>query len=187
MSQNYKGLFEDWEIAVAKKLINGFQREWEYLEREGFDNLLQECLIHWMEVRNKYDPNREASRKTFMAKIIRNKLGDIKDRIYTEKRKALIYEPVSLNSPISDDKDAPSFEEQIPAKNHESPKLKTVLSIAIDKLTPQQKELCRLLRVEGMNVYEASKHLKVHHSKVYREVKRIREIFEKAGLRQFLK
>ncbi len=187
MSQNYKGLFEDWEIAIAKKLINEFRREWEYLEREEFDDLLQECLIHWMEVKDKYDPNREASPKTFVAKIIRNKLGNIKDRVYTEKRKTLIYETVSLNSPISDDKNAPSFEEQIPANNHESLKLKTVLSIAIDKLTPQQKELCRLLRVEGMNIYEASKHLKAHHSKVYREVKRIREIFEKQGLRQFLK
>ena len=46
---------QGWEIAVAKKLIGEFRRRSRSLNREDFDDLLQECLTHWLEVRQKLD------------------------------------------------------------------------------------------------------------------------------------
>ncbi|MFH1869357.1 MAG: hypothetical protein ABIG36_01820 [Pseudomonadota bacterium] len=41
---------QGWEIAVTKKLIGEFRRRSRSLYREEFDDLLQECLMHWPEV-----------------------------------------------------------------------------------------------------------------------------------------
>jgi hypothetical protein len=46
-----------WEIAVTKKLVGEFRRRSRSLAREEFDDLLQECLAHWLEVRRKLDPD----------------------------------------------------------------------------------------------------------------------------------
>ena len=42
-----------WEIAVSKKLVGEFRRRSRSPQREEFDDLLQECLIHWIEVRRR--------------------------------------------------------------------------------------------------------------------------------------
>ena len=54
------------------------------------------------------------------------------------------------------------------------------------KLTPQQKKLCKLLGEEGLSVTEASKEMKKHRRHLYREIARIREVFEKEGLKDYL-
>ena len=77
MGSNYKGLFEGWEIAVAKKIINEFRKNSPALQKEGFEDLLQECLVHWFFVKDGYDLSPESRPQSIMAKIIRNKLTDI--------------------------------------------------------------------------------------------------------------
>lgn len=190
MSLNYRGLFEGWEIAVTKKLVNDYRKKWKCLEREGFDDLLQECLMHWLDVRDGYDSSREASKKTFMAKIIRNRLSNIVEKATAEKRKAL-YESVSLDEPLNDDEDAPTLKDQIADRQDDLPQIKAELKIelskAFQKLTPQQKKLCRLLGEEGLSINEACRQFSKHRSNVYRDVLRIREIFEKEGLKDYLK
>jgi len=190
MNPNYRGLFESWEIAVAKKLVNEYRKKWKCLEREGFDDLLQEGLMHWLDVRDRYDPSREASKKTFMAKIIRNRLSNIVEKATAEKRKT-IYESVSLDEPLNDDEDAPTLKDRIADRQDDLPQIKAELKIelskTLQKLTPQQKKLCRLLGEEGLSINEACRHFGKHRSNVYRDVIRIREIFEKEGLRDYLK
>jgi len=44
---SYEGLFEGWEVAVAKHLVNEFKKQWTCLDIDDFDDLLQECLTHW--------------------------------------------------------------------------------------------------------------------------------------------
>ena len=90
MGQNYEGLFESWEIAVAKNLVNEFLNKWDLLRREGFEDLMQECLTHWFFVKKEYDTNREASESTFMSRIVRHKLINVVDRVYADKRKAFL-------------------------------------------------------------------------------------------------
>jgi RNA polymerase sigma-70 factor (ECF subfamily) len=194
MSQNYRGLFQDWEIAVAKKLVNEFQEKWRCLEREDFDDLLQECLTHWFFAKDDYDPRREASQKTFMGRIIRNKLTDLVRERESDKRK-IAHLTVSLDEPLGDDEDSPALidkiDEQTVSDTAPNPflgiQLKIDLSKALQKLTPKQKELCLLLGEKGLTVKEASEYLKTPRSTIYDELKRIRTIFMKGGLEDYLK
>ncbi|MFA5104833.1 MAG: hypothetical protein WC527_06620 [Candidatus Margulisiibacteriota bacterium] len=128
---NYGGLFEGWEIAVAKRLIDEYRKAWSCLQREGFDDLLQECLVHWLDVRDGYDPGQDASKQTFMAKVIRNKLGNILEKATAEKRKT-IYESVSLDKPLNDD-DEFTLKDKIPDPKSDPPHTQIGLRIGLSK------------------------------------------------------
>ena len=190
MSLNYGGLFESWEIAVAKKVINDYRREHKYLAREGLDDLLQECLIRWLEVRDRYDPKRGASKKTYMAEVIRSALRKLVEKAKTDKRKA-IYESVSLEEPLNDDEDGPTLKGKLAESEDIPPQAKSELKIDISrvfqKLTPQEQKLCKLLGEEGLSINEACKYFSKHRSVVYRDVLRIRKLFEEEGLKDYLK
>jgi len=190
VSLNYGGLFESWELAVAKKIINAYRKKWKCLEREGFDDLLQECLIHWMDVRDRYDPGRGASKNTYMAEVVSNVLGHMVEKARTDKRKT-IYQSLSLDQPINNGEDAPVLKDKISANNDDLPQINSELKIEISrvfqKLTPQQQKLCELLGEEGLNISEASRRLDKHRMIIYREIMRIRELFEKEGLKDYLK
>lgn len=187
---NYGGLFESWEIAVAKKVIDDYRKKYKCLEREGFDDLLQECLISWLDVRDRYDPNRGASKKTYMAEVVGNVLGHLAEKARTDKRKA-IYESISLEEPLNEDEDSPTLKDKIPQHDdvlsQTRSELRIELSKAFQKLTPQQQELCKLLGEEGLTISEACRRLDKHRMIVYRELARIKELFEKEGLKDYLK
>lgn len=187
---NYGSLFEGWELSVAKRVIDDYRKEHRCLQREGFDDLLQECLIHWLEVRDRYDPDRGASKKTYMAEVVGNVLGHLAEKSRTDKRKA-IYESISLDEPLNDDEDSPTLKDKIANSDDVPPQtnseLKIELTKAYQRLTPQQQKLCKLLGEEGLNINEACKHFGKHRSNVYRDVLRIRQIFEEEGLKDYLK
>ena len=98
---------------------------------------------------------------------------------------------VSLDEPISED-DETAIIDKIADKLTEDLTdvfrvigLKHDLASALEKLTPQQKELCRLLE-EGVSIKEAGQKLNIHRSTVYEEIKRIGEAFEGNGLKNYL-
>lgn len=68
---------QGWEIAVTKKLIGEFRRRSRSLYREEFDDLLQECLMHWLEVRRQVVPDPGGPPIAYMARVVRNKLIDL--------------------------------------------------------------------------------------------------------------
>jgi DNA-directed RNA polymerase specialized sigma24 family protein len=70
----YGDLFAAWEIAVAKSLIIKFQKNYPWLKGFEFEDLLQECLIHWYLNRASYKEERGASIRTYMAKVGKNRL-----------------------------------------------------------------------------------------------------------------
>jgi len=193
LSCSYRGLFQDWEMAVARKLVNEFQERWTCLGREDFDDLLQECLTHWFFAKDRYNASQGTSEKTFMGKVIRNKLTDLVRERETDKRK-IAHLSVSLDEPIGDDMDSltllDTLHEETIAKtsgdffSKMSPKID--LYKAMQKLSPQQKQLCQLLGEEGFTITEASEYLKTPRSTVYDELKRIRKIFEKEQLNEYL-
>jgi len=80
-----KGL-QHWEIAVTKKLVGEFRRRSRSLAREEFDDLVQECLAHWIVVRRKLEPAPGAPPTGYMAQVIRNKLTDLIREQAAEKR-----------------------------------------------------------------------------------------------------
>ena len=189
MSLSYKGFFEDWEVALVRKLINEFRSKAKCLRKENVEDLQQDCLIHWIEVQDAYDPTREASKQTFMARVIRNKLNNIIEKILRDKRKTL-YECLSLNELVGEDENSSSFTDQITDADQPpftlKADLKTDLDKTIKKLTPQQQKLCRLLQ-EGKSINEISSCLGKHRTSVFRETIRIRELFEKEGLKDYLR
>ena len=60
-----------------EELVGEFRRRSRSLEREEFDDLVQECLAHWIVVRRKLAPDPDAPPVGYMAQVIRNKLTDL--------------------------------------------------------------------------------------------------------------
>ena len=44
----YDELFEEWEVRHARCFVLEYKAKFKALSREDFDDLLQECLIHWL-------------------------------------------------------------------------------------------------------------------------------------------
>ena len=86
-----------WEIAVAKKLVGEFRRRSRSLAREEFEDLLQECLVHWLEVRRKLAPDPDGPPIAYMARVIRNKLTDLLRERSAAKR-ARDFDTVSIDA-----------------------------------------------------------------------------------------
>lgn len=189
MKQNCKGLFQDWEIAVAKNLVNEFRDTQPCLQRESFEDLLQKCLVHWFFVKNGYEPTRGASPQTFMGRVIRNKLTDLVREHQADKRK-LNHLAISLDEPMGNDEDSHTLEDTI-ADTHPPPilqvELKIDLSNVLQRLDPHKRQLCNLIGKKGFGIKEASDQLGMPRSTIYDEIKRIRAIFLKEGLEEYLR
>lgn len=65
-----------WELATAKKLVSEFRRRFQIFEHYEFDDLMQDCLVTWLTVRQKviHDPGDPPV--GYMAQVLRNKLTD---------------------------------------------------------------------------------------------------------------
>lgn len=191
MSHDYGRIFKDWEIAITKKLISEFKKQWACLKLEDFDDLLQECLSHWYQVREKFDPAKKASIKTYMAKVIRTQLLYKVRALNAEKRKTQ-QKSISLDEPVSDEEGAKTLAEEIPDTSPSAidealrNELKQRLKKVIDKLSPEQREICRLMGEEGLSINEASRVLNKHRSFIDRQIIRIRRFFKNEGLREYL-
>lgn len=190
MGLRYGGVFEDWEIAIAKKLVDQFKRRWRCFAKDDFEDLLQECLSHWYFKRDTFMDSKGALKTTYMTNVLKNKLMDMVAERMAEKRKT-DHMSVSLDAPISEDdetaiidKIADKLTEDLTSVIHVIG-LKNDLAKALDKLTPQQKELCRLLE-DGMSIKEAGQKLNIHRSTVYEEIKRIAQALESDGLKNYL-
>ena len=185
MSQNYKGLFQDWEIAIATKLAKEFHDKWKCLQKDDVEDLLQECLTHWYFAKDNYESARGASQKTYMGRIIRNKLTDLVRERGSDKRKiAQLAE--SFDKPLGDDEDSITLIDKVSFDNAPSDPLykiaqKIDLSRTFQKLTSQQRDICRLLGEQGLSIKEISDCLNTPRSTIYDEINRIKKIFLKEG------
>ena len=192
---NYEGFFQSWEIAISKKLVNQFRGKNTCLKREEFNDLLEEVFVHWYLNKDKYNSNRESSERTFMAKIVENKLTDILREVKTDKR-TLNYQTISLDQPLDDDEncsthsDLVSEDDILSRSNTLNPflkiQLKVDLSRALLKLNSRQKKICNLILSEDLNVSELSLCLNTPRTTIFDEIKRIRKIFEKEQLKDYL-
>jgi RNA polymerase sigma-70 factor (ECF subfamily) len=195
MNLNYKKTFLQWELAVAKKLVYEYQEKFECLKGIDFDDLLQKILTHWYFNKEKFNPDRKTKEKTFMAKIVENKLTDILREAKTDKR-TLNYQTISLDQPLDDDEncstlsDLVSEDDILSRSNTLSPflkiQLKVDLSRALLKLNSRQKKICNLILSEDLNVSELSLCLNTPRTTIFDEIKRIRKIFEKEQLKDYL-
>lgn len=185
----YYGLFQPWEIKHARELVWQFQRNFPTLAREGKEDLLQECLIHWYFKKGHYDQSKLVACKTFMSQVIENKLKDILEVKERQKHKT-IFKSVSIDdllNGIDDD----SYCQQLAIDDERfksilKSDINLILLSALEKLSGRQQELCRLIREEGLSLNQVSKKLNIPRATLYDEVLRIREVFRKEGLKDYL-
>ena len=187
---NYRGIFEDWEIAIVRSLVGEFQKKHELLKKEAYEDLLQECFLHWLAVKDGYDKGQVGTKETYFYRTIRNKLKNIVEKIYADKRKPT-YQSISLEELLKDKHESTllntSEVQSVLSVFILQTHLRIDLSRAIQGLTHRQKELCRLLGKEGLTVSEASEKLNISKDTIYEELRRIRGMFEKDKLEEYLK
>ena len=157
-SGNYAQLFADWEIGVATYWVRRYK-----LVGHDQEDLLQEVLIHWHQARDRHQDDRGASLRTFMNRVVENRLKEIARAADTDKRRV-------DQEVISDD----DLELPAPATHND---LKTDLAKVLQHLTPQQRSILGLL-AQDTSKSQAAKTLGIHRDTLYEEIKRIRKIFE---------
>ena len=177
-------------MTVARCLVREFQNGSRCLAQEGFEDLLQECLAHWFFVKDEFDLSREVTLKTFMKRVVKNKLLNILEKKLAKKRQTDI-KSVSLNA-LLEEGETQTMEKFIGVEGEALRRLNDsdlsfTLQKAFCKMSARQKELCRLLGEEGLSVSEASKRMSVPRSTLQEEVKRVREVFRKEGLENYLR
>ncbi len=150
---------------------------------------MQDCLTHWFFVKDKYEPGHEATIKTFMERVVKYRLLNIVEERGRLKRK-VSYNSISLDG-LLEDKQSKFAEKFLKVEGDAldllmKSELPEALSKALEKLSFKQKELCRLLGEEGLNVKQASRHLGLPRSTLQEEIKRIRNIFRDEGLEEYL-
>ena len=178
--------FEDWELETARILVRKARRSWKkYSDRIEEDDLIHDCLLQWIKVRHRYTEKRNASKKTYMSKVITNHLKNIIRKANSSHEK-VNHVAFSIHASASDDDR--SFEEQIPSDtSYLLIGIQDDIAEVLSKLTPIQKSLCSLLTQPGANKKKAAEELGIHRSLAYRELDRIRDIFEQEGLKEYLK
>jgi len=185
---------QQWEIAVMKRLVGEFRRRSRSLAREEFDDLVQECLAHWIVVRRKLAPDPWAPPTAYMAQVIR-----YKPRICSASRRprsAGEQEALSLDAALdgsddgltladllADDKSAQQ-DEAGAVDRHDA---RIDIGRALARLTPIQRQLCQMLGEEGLTSKEAAERLRIPRGTLYEEIKRIRRVFADQGLGDYLK
>ena len=186
---------DKWEIAVAKKLVGEFRRRSRLLVRDEFDDLVQDCLLHWIGVRRKLAPDPDNPPVGYMAQVLRNKLTDLMREQGAEKRAGDLG-AISLDAPIDGSEDGMTLAESLDAsesaqwgeqgETHRHHARMDMLR-ALARLTPSQQRLCLMLGEEGLSVKEAAEQLRIPRGTLYEEIKRIRRIFADHGLGDYLK
>jgi RNA polymerase sigma-70 factor (ECF subfamily) len=189
------GGLQRWEIAVTKKLVGEFRRRSRSLAREEFDDLMQECLAHWIVVRRRLPPDPDAPPVAYMAQVIRNKLTDLIREQAADKR-AGEQDALSLDASLDGSDDGMTLADLLADSESAQPydpgaverrHARIDIGRALARLTPVQRHLCQMLGEEGLSIKEAAERLRIPRGTLYEEIKRIRKVFADQGLGDYLK
>lgn len=147
-------------------------------------------MAHWYFVRSRYDDAKSAAKKTFMRRVFENKILDLLKLRVNEKRKAL-YQSVSLDE-LTEGLDEETYIDELAVEDQNFEEvlrsdIGRVLKRAMAKLSGRQRELCRLIKVEGLNMTQASEKMNIPRGTLFEEVLRIRDVFRNEGLTDYLR
>lgn len=186
---------EQWEIAVTKKIVAECRRRFRILAREEFEDLQQECLLHWIQVRRGLVPTGDGPPVAYMSQVLRNKLTDWVREQVSDKRGGE-QELLSLDAAVDGSGDGLTLGEVIADSTSADPgdvagsdRHHTGLDVAraLERLTPMQRRICMMLGEEGLSVKEAAERLRIPRGTLYEEIKRIRQSLADLGLADYLK
>ena len=194
--KRYKGIDE-----YAVRIIKFKARQ--LVGRVGFtesdrEDLEQEMMLDLLQRLSKYDPER-AQRNTFISRVVDHKIATI-----IEARKAGLRDYRLCRCSLNDQFESGEYEDTFCIERMEtidqedylrrtgrisrSPSELRDLSIdirqAIEKLPPELRELCR--RLDTDTVTEISRDTGIPRGTIYESIKKLRAIFEDAGLRDYL-
>jgi RNA polymerase sigma factor (sigma-70 family) len=182
--------FEEWEIAVAKNVVNDFLKG-NRIKGYDFGDLVHECLLHWYQKRGKYKPNKGATKKTFMGCVLRRRLQEIlREQLADKRRVNQVAERMIVGSD-ADDTDGDTYylsekkQEEEFHLSEDNLGLKSDLANAMARLSPLQREICHL-KMDGHPMTHISQILNKPRTTLLDEIKRIRRIFFDKGLREYL-
>jgi RNA polymerase sigma-70 factor (ECF subfamily) len=185
---------DGWEIAVAKKLVGEYRRRSRILERYEFEDLVQDCLLHWITVRRSLDRDPANPPLGYMATVLRNWLADLVRKRGTDKRSGDLDTP-SLDASIDGSDDGMTLAELLDVsqsrdsagdgETHHHMHLDLLRACA--HLTPAQQRLCLMLGEEGLSVKAAAEQLGIPRGTLYEEINRIRKLFADHGLEIYLR
>ena len=159
------------------------------------EDIEQELVLDLLRRLPKYNPKR-AQLNTFIARVVEHKIASL-----IEARKAGIRDyrrcPFSLNDRFEDEEgrsvervdtlDQEDYLLRTGAQSRPSDELSALtidVAAVLESLPPELRELCRRLKAES--VTEISRDTGVPRGTIYEGIKKLREIFEDAGLRDYL-
>ena len=159
------------------------------------DDLEQELILDLLRRRPKYNPKR-AQFNTFIARVVEHRVASL-----IEAQKAGIRDyrrcPFSLNDRFEDAEgrsvermetiDQEDYLLRTGAQSRPSDELSALaldVAAVLEALPPELRELCRRLKAES--VTEISRDTGVPRGTIYESIKKLREIFEDAGLKDYL-
>ena len=185
---NYRNVLESWELRIIECEVSTYCGHGKAFPEDEREDVIQELVIRWVSERDKWRADRKASRQTFMRAVVRNDLRDLAEGRQAQKRRTLD-RAVSLHEPADDDPDGPLLEEVLPdekaADDHRIGR-RVDLARALGELTSRERQVADLL-TQGYTVTAAADRLGLARSTVSDEVARIRQLFERRGLRKYFK
>ena len=159
------------------------------------DDLEQELVLDLLRRLPKFDPER-AQLNTFIARVVEHRIATL-----IEARKAGIRDyrrcRCSLNDRFEDEEgrsvervdtfDQEDYLLRTGAQSRPADELSALtidVAAVLERLPPELRELCRRLKAES--VTEISRDTGVPRGTIYESIKKLREIFEDAGLKDYL-
>ena len=160
------------------------------------DDLEQELILDLLRRLPKYDPSR-AKRNTFIARVVEHKIATLIEAQTAHKRDYRRC-PCSLNERFEEEEEGRSVERAEtldqedyllrigvePGAAEELRGLALDVATVVETLPPELRDLCR--RLEQETVSEISRDTGVSRATLYESITRLREIFEDAGLKDYL-
>jgi len=184
--QPQEGL-QPWETELAEDVVRGFLATRAPFPALDFDDLVQECLLHWWTQRQRYRKERGASPRTFMRRLLNAKLVDLTREAGAAKRGC--GRPAdSLDREAGEEKeDGSMLGDLVPSHvdvDAES-SLRIDLQSGMAHLTARQRSVIRAL-ADGWRVTDISRRSGLSRGTLYEELQRIRQVFRDAGLEEYL-
>ena len=95
---------QTWEFKVVRTLVAERRRR-QRLSVEQAEDLLQECLLHWIQVRQRLSPQARDAGAKYLHRVIENFLADLTRKDLAAKRGSGI-DPLSLDFPVGSMEDS---------------------------------------------------------------------------------
>lgn len=181
---------EPWEIDAAEACVASFLASGRRFRNLTREDLVQEGLLEWLQERHRYSSLRGAAPRTFLNRVVINRLKDLLREELAEKRTAE-RTATSLNQAAGDgdgdlanliaDTDALTD----PQRVAELRDLQERLDRIRGRLTQRERELLSGL-LHGRTVREISRELATSTVTLNKDKHRIRLALEESGLSEFL-